>query len=52
MDFRGRAHMASVKNFQLVPSEATDNSNADVLQEMRLKQDADKDFILQMGKVN
>lgn len=52
VDFRGRAHMASVKNFQLVSSEpmnAVLNENA--MHEQLLKQDADKEYILQMGKV-
>lgn len=52
VDFRGRAHMASVKNFQLVMSEPLNPQlNADALQEELLRKDSEKDFLLQMGKV-
>ncbi|RYH20895.1 hypothetical protein EON65_22200, partial [archaeon] len=52
VDFRGRAHMASVKNFQLVISEPIPSfgSNPEAAHEQLLKMDAEKDFVLQMGK--
>ena len=46
VDFKGRANMASVKNFQLVHS-----SSADVDSKKSQDIDAEKDYILQVGKV-
>ena len=53
VDFRGRAHMASVKNFQLVLSDPMNNypSSPAAAQEMLLQHDAEADFFLQLGKV-
>ena len=45
VDFKGRANVASVKNFQLVESTPAQVVTTDMLQI-----DADKDYILQMGK--
>lgn len=45
VDFKGRANVASVKNFQLVESTPADAVTTDMLQT-----DADKEYILQMGK--
>lgn len=54
VDFRGRAHMASVKNFQLVLSDPMSNypTNPAAAQEMLLQHDADSEYILQLGKVS
>jgi hypothetical protein len=46
VDFKGRANVASIKNFQLVESDPQ-NSN-----ETGFKTDHEKDFIMQLGKVN
>ena len=46
VDFKGRANMASVKNFQLVHS-----SSADLDTKKSQEIDAEKDYILQVGKV-
>ena len=46
VDFKGRANIASVKNFQLVQSYPVD-SDGSKSQEI----DGDKDYILQVGKV-
>lgn len=53
VDFRGRAHMASVKNFQLLVSDPMSNypTNPSAAQEMLLQHDAEAEFILQLGKV-
>lgn len=61
VDYKGRAHMASVKNFQLLLSdpmcELTGNSGAESkadlsnLQEKMMKRDSEKEFVMQMGKV-
>ena len=45
VDFKGRANVASVKNFQLVESTPAQFVTTDMLQT-----DADKEYILQMGK--
>jgi Tub family len=46
VDFKGRANMASVKNFQLVHS-----SSAELDTKKSQEVDAEKDYILQVGKV-
>ena len=46
VDFKGRANMASVKNFQLVHS-----SSAELDTKRSQEVDAEKDYILQVGKV-
>ena len=46
VDFKGRANMASVKNFQLIQSYCQD-SDAKKSQEM----DTEREYILQVGKV-
>jgi Tub family len=46
VDFKGRANMASVKNFQLVESYVPD-SDAKKSQEI----DSEREYILQVGKV-
>lgn len=45
VDFKGRANVASVKNFQLVESTPAEVVTTDMLQI-----DADKEYVLQMGK--
>ena len=44
VDFKGRANIPSVKNFQLVESSPQDGAKDEVID------DHDKDFLLQMGK--
>lgn len=52
VDFKGRAHVASVKNFQLIHSNPmTSFSTGPKLQEHMLNYDAEQDFLLQLGKV-
>lgn len=53
VDFKGRATMASVKNFQLVVSDPMNQyPPGPGAQEIMLKHDSDKEYILQMGKVH
>lgn len=58
VDFKGRANMASIKNVQFVVSEPlsevlahTSQQQQQPSQDAQLKIDADKDFVLQLGKV-
>ncbi|KAJ1427469.1 tubby C-terminal-like domain-containing protein [Ochromonadaceae sp. CCMP2298] len=51
VDFKGRANMASIKNCQFVVSEPlAPGSNGSGAVDALLKQDAEKDFVLQLGK--
>jgi hypothetical protein len=54
VDFRGRAHMASVKNMQLVQSDPLNNypTTASAVQEEMLRRDGELEFSLQLGKVS
>lgn len=54
VDFKGRAHMASVKNFQLAVSDPLANYpvNTSLAHESLVKHDAEAEFMLQMGKVS
>lgn len=47
VDFKGRANMASVKNCQFVVSEPGHEA---ATHEAQMKMDAEKDFVLQLGK--
>ena len=50
VDFKGRANMASIKNVQFIVSDpAIDTTN--MSPEALLKIDAEKDYVLQLGKV-
>lgn len=46
VDFKGRANIASIKNFQLLESDPKTSN------ETGFKSDHEKDFIMQLGKVN
>ena len=62
VDFKGRANMASVKNCQFVVSDPNTHSGAgsssggeakgEASTEALSKLDADKEFVLQLGKVS
>lgn len=51
VDFKGRANMASVKNCQFVVSDPEADLPRDASLEAQMKHDADKDFVMQLGKV-
>lgn len=52
VEFKGRAHMASIKNFQLVVSDAQAHFGlpSPSTHEQMMRADADKDFVFMMGK--
>jgi hypothetical protein len=53
VDFKGRAHCASVKNFQLIPSNPMSSfQQGPKLHEQMLQYDAEQDFVFQLGKVS
>eukprot|EP01042_Synura_sphagnicola_P006020 gene6020-7680_t len=52
VEFKGRAHMASIKNFQLVVSDAQAHFGlpSPSTHEQMMRADGDKDFVFMMGK--